>query len=236
MIKKYIKEAIKYRKKYGYNISILNLVRFFPKWKNTLINDRYALKDEIPWITFSAIDYCDQIIDKSMRVFEYGSGGSTLYFADRVKHLISVEHDKYWHSKVQRIVNKRKIGNIELILREPQITSDASLKNMPLLELYRSNNEKYNDKIFDKYASEIDRFPDFNFDLIFVDGRARKACIHHAAKKVKKGGMLILDNSEREEYFSAIELLNIEEWARRDFYGPGPYNKYFWQTSVWIRR
>ena len=34
------------------------------------------------------------------RLFEYGSGGSTLWWASRVKEIFSVEHDKYWFQKV----------------------------------------------------------------------------------------------------------------------------------------
>ncbi len=31
-----------------------------------------------------------------MRVFEYGAGYSTLYFADRVETIVSIEHAETW--------------------------------------------------------------------------------------------------------------------------------------------
>jgi hypothetical protein len=37
-----------------------------------------------------------------MKVFEFGSGNSTLFFAGRVNFIESVEHDKNWHEKVSR--------------------------------------------------------------------------------------------------------------------------------------
>ena len=48
----------------------------------------------IPWITYPAIHFLDGRLSKEMKVFEFGSGNSTIYFANRVKSVISVEHDK----------------------------------------------------------------------------------------------------------------------------------------------
>lgn len=79
----------------------------------------------------------------------------------------------------------------------------------------------------------IDAFPDRSFDLIFVDGRARSSCIFHARNKVKPGRFLMLDNSERNYYSFGKELLI--DWERKDFFGPGPYGRYFWQTTIWRR-
>src|SRR5690606_34829880 len=48
----------------------------------------------IPWFTYSFIDFLEGRLNKNLSIFEYGSGNSTRYFAERVRHISSLEHDK----------------------------------------------------------------------------------------------------------------------------------------------
>ena len=54
----------------------------------------------LPWVTYPFIDFIEDRLDTTMKVFEYGSGNSTLWYADRVAVVIAVEHDKFWYDKV----------------------------------------------------------------------------------------------------------------------------------------
>ena len=63
-----------------------------------------AQGNPIPWITYPAIEFLDKRINKQLSVFEYGCGNSTLWWASRVKEVISVEHDKRWYEKFAPIV------------------------------------------------------------------------------------------------------------------------------------
>ncbi len=58
------------------------------------INER---GEPIPWITYSAVYFLETRVKKSMRVYEYGSGGSTLWWAKKAKDVTSCEHDQEWH-------------------------------------------------------------------------------------------------------------------------------------------
>lgn len=42
------------------------------------------------------IHLLDDRLHSGLRLFEYGSGGSTAFFADRVGSVVSVEHDQRW--------------------------------------------------------------------------------------------------------------------------------------------
>ena len=64
------------------------------------------------------------------------------------------------------------------------------------------------DTSFQDYVNVLDEFPDEHFDFIAVDGRARKSCLLKSLSKLKKGGFLLLDNSERKRYQSAIDQVN----------------------------
>lgn len=78
----------------------------------------------VPWFTYPAIDFLVKRIHPDMTVFEYGCGGSTLWWASRVKKVISVEHDKSWYDKISRHIP----ANVSLIYADLEIDGAYSEK------------------------------------------------------------------------------------------------------------
>lgn len=56
----------------------------------------------MPWYTYSCKDFLEDRITRSMRVFEYGAGMSSLWYGGRVAEVVSVEHDTEWAMTVRR--------------------------------------------------------------------------------------------------------------------------------------
>jgi hypothetical protein len=170
----------------------------------------------------------DHLTWNSFRVFEWGSGGSTIYFSRKAATLVTVEHDEGWYRRVSiALAPQVKKGlMLELILPQPATGSDV---------MYTSSEGVYSGYSFENYCRFIDTYPDDYFDLIFIDGRAREGCFRHALPKIKPGGSVVLDNAERERYSHFAEV--AEGFIRRDFWGPGPYSSSVinWQTSVWTK-
>jgi hypothetical protein len=54
----------------------------------------------IPWITYPAMAFLERRVGDTMEVFEFGSGNSTLWWAERVRHISAVEHDEAWAARV----------------------------------------------------------------------------------------------------------------------------------------
>ncbi len=54
----------------------------------------------IPWFTYPANEYLDNLDLAGKRIFEYGSGNSTLYFSARTGEMIAAEDDAAWKEKV----------------------------------------------------------------------------------------------------------------------------------------
>lgn len=52
--------------------------------------------EPLPWLNYSLIRLLDERLHDGLRVFEYGSGYSTLYFAARTESVTSVEHVAEW--------------------------------------------------------------------------------------------------------------------------------------------
>ena len=70
----------------------------------------------IPWFAYSSIFFLDSRIDKQkkFKVFEYGSGNSTLWFSERVISVTSVEHNEAWYSEFKK--NLEDIDNVDYLL------------------------------------------------------------------------------------------------------------------------
>ena len=67
-------------------------------WINSLIHkkpvNQYSMA--IPWYTYPAIEFIEDKIKRNFNVFEYGSGQSTFWWAERVNFIHSVEHNPIW--------------------------------------------------------------------------------------------------------------------------------------------
>ena len=63
-------------------------------------NGRDTLKLRYPWLAPAASVAIDKFLTSSMDVLEFGSGGSTLFFADRAKSVLSFETLDHWYPEV----------------------------------------------------------------------------------------------------------------------------------------
>jgi hypothetical protein len=88
--------------------------------------------EELPWVTYSFIDFIKERLHKDLSVFEYGSGSSTLFYARRVRRVISVEHDKDWYNKIVH----SSPPNAEMIFTELQRDGEYSKKAASLPEKF----------------------------------------------------------------------------------------------------
>jgi predicted O-methyltransferase YrrM len=123
-------------------------------------------------VSFAAIDFLRDFLKKHMTVFEWGSGGSTIFFAERVSHVVSVESDSSWQSIVQKRLSDLKLDNVTLL-------------PCPL-----------DDKGF---VAAVDGWAP---DLILIDGKeaegsSRYECFQRAERVINPGGAIILDDAWR---------------------------------------
>jgi len=209
----------------GYPLSFLRhplQLRFLVPWLASL--KRADSAPNVPWITFASSRWLERHLGTKYRVFEYGAGGSTKWFAERVSELVSVEHDPAWYEKVSEAL--RFFTNTTILLRVPslEVSGSASVRSFTF--------EEHRELDFKDYVDSIHNFPDNYFDLIFIDGRAREACLKAAIPKIKSGGFVVLDNSERERYVSAYTKLGYK--VHKHFFGIGPGLRSMWRTSILI--
>jgi len=193
----------------------------------------FLLDTPSPWLTFDAIDQLRARMKDGLRIFEYGSGGSTLFWLQWRVALCSIEHDPEWYALVKARLPQGASVDYRLVVPEP--SDDRNFGADPAdPHAYVSRDERSRGRTFRRYASQIDEFPDAHFDLVLVDGRARPSCIRHAAPKVKRGGVLVLDNADRDYYVRRVGE-SLRGFRREEHFGVGPREPLTWGTDFYLR-
>lgn len=68
-----------------------------------------------PWMNYGIIAFFKKHLHSEIRVFEYGSGASTFFFAERCKSINSVEHDEDWYQQVGNDISNLENASLRLI-------------------------------------------------------------------------------------------------------------------------
>jgi hypothetical protein len=207
--------------------------KYFFKWKR--LAESNSVKSKLPWISFPVIDFLEENLKPQSKVFEFGGGGSTLFFLDRVKEVVTVEHNKEWFDILSSNINDKSKWTPLFI--EPVINLNFNSLQFANPDAYFSSDKDYVNMDFKSYACSIDNYEDGYFDFVLVDGRVRPSCMKHSISKIKKGGYLILDNSDRAyylEYFLIHDSALFEEII--NYSGPTPFCTWFNRTSIWKKK
>ena len=166
-------------------------------WLRSLLSI-YDLRDlleyDVPWWTFEASDRVAGFLAArpDARVFEWGSGASTVWLSRRAGSVTSVEHDGSWAGIVRPVLPDNAVVRVV----EPVPVTAAAV---PVL----SEKPGFEGLDFRDYVDALDE-TEGTFDLVVVDGRARNACFHRAVWRLAPDGVLVFDNVDRERYRSAI--------------------------------
>ena len=187
----------------------------------TKVYDSLALSTlDVPWWTYRAIDVVQAWLagrPRPIRVFEYGTGASTLWLADKVDEIYTVEHHRGFAEMMEPVLAKKPTVTL---LRVPAVRSDA-----PRITSSKPGHEGLD---FYDYVHAIDGI-EGDFDLIVVDGRAREACLTAAIPRLAPGGVIVYDNSLRGRYAKAIAASGLSERRLRGLTPTLPYPD---QTSL----
>ncbi len=168
--------------------------------------------DPVPWYTYPAIDQLAKWDFSDCEVFEYGCGNSTRWWAQRAKSVVSLESSQSWYEKI-----------LDMKVLPENVT--------PLLVSVEKSDSA---AAFHKYASAINDFD--QFDVIVIDGemehRTRYICAELALKHLKKGGLIIFDNSDWHP--DGCRLLRDAGFFEIDYCGNGPLNTHSETTSLFF--
>ncbi len=227
-------QALRYAKNWSH---FKQMTAWFPQWKAALQPGRNSVADESAWITFDALQYLDGWLKPAHRVFEYGGGGSTLFFGKRAGFVATVENDGEWFRVLTEKIKEKGYQHWEGFFIPGEPVTDGSLPRPADPNAFRSGGQPFKNLYFEKYAKAITRYEPASFDLILVDGRARPSCIQQALPYLKPGGLLVVDNADRAYYTEAFhDILARDFNTVMNHYGPIPYISYFIITMIFEKK
>lgn len=171
----------------GNFVGLAHLIRHAPPAIMTgLLRLSVDYRPQLPWISYSAIQVLEKFLTKSSRVLEFGSGMSTLWYAKHASEVCSVVDFKPWFNKVSDLIVRKGINNINY---QFAVGVDT----------------------YSRYHGDDDD----GFDLIMIDGSHRSACVAQASKLLKPGGILYLDNSDKDSTPRGGDMRLAEKFALR---------------------
>lgn len=198
------------------------------RWIQTVGSPRLGdieLNAVYPWFAFQSIRYIEKLLRPDMKIIEYGGGYSTLWWASRVSEVTTVERSKEWSKEIKLSLRKHDLKNVELRTFDKfPNTSEGELE---------LNYESLRPLVDEYISSPLE--PKHSCDVLIVDDVFRNAVVEGGLQFLKPGGLLILDDSERERHKPVMESMIRGGWSSAHFFGAVPYHFHEKQTTIWFK-
>lgn len=185
-------------------------LRHLPCW------GRSPIDLELPWFSYGAIDFLRNAVRPAHTVFEFGSGGSSVFLARLARNVRSVENDPAWHQVVFARAAKLGLANLHC---ELHAFGDEDAARYSELPYFRALEGHQYDVIV------IDGFCGFTTGLY---GALRPHCFRLALAAILPGGMIVVD-----DYWMYPEFAALAPQAKLTvFEGTGPCRYGVTSTAV----
>lgn len=149
--------------------------------------------EPIPWYTYPCIDFLKYRSYENKDVLEFGGGQSTIWWANRAKHVVTLEGDREWYDKIKNMMP----DNVDL-------------------HYVSMNNKNIN---VSQVKKVLDAKQYLAYDVIVIDGLFRYEMIEIALTLMKDDGMIICDNAEGFGFHEGFKESGLN---RVDFFGNAP--------------
>lgn len=147
----------------------------------------------LPWYTYPCIEFlaARSFTDKS--VLEFGGGHSTMWWAARAKHVVTIDDNAHWYDRLKR-----------------QVPANVDLHHITFSTV-------------GAWVADVERavrsVGATTFDVIIIDGHHRSQTVAIARRYLTADGMIICDDSEGHGVFAALQHSGLN---RVDFFGYAP--------------
>jgi hypothetical protein len=175
-----------FNEKYGHHLSV--------KLKSS-VNEK---NESLPWFTYPAIEFLDQLNLTQADIFEWGSGNSSKYFSKKCKSIISIEHDLNWYE-----IQKNDLKNNQQLIHV-----DKSLYDKVISE----KNKEYDIIIIDGILRGLCLQSAFNF--IKLDGMI----IYDNSDRDPQNCLILREKGFTQIDFSGFGPINDYTWTTSIFF------------------
>jgi hypothetical protein len=165
-----------------------------------LPNEHTPLSLGMPWWSFGAVDAVKDFIRPDMEVFEFGSGGSSIFLAPRSRRVTCVEDSEIWSDLVRKEAEVQGLKNLDVLTRPYDFGRAEQFGDSDYLRAICGS----------------------LYDIIVVDGQeesvqVRPECFWTAEDYIKPGGVIVVDDSWRYPQLKAMN--KAKRW--NDYKGVG---------------
>ena len=166
-----------------------------PYFSSNLRPSRHSPLDQnLPWWSFAAIEEADRLFP-GKRIFEWGSGGSTLRYSKMGATITAIEDDKRWLTLVQ------------LALEEAGVDKSVVLNFVPF---------DFDYPVDFSSSDYLKQLGNEFWDVVIIDGqdktfRERIACFRQAEKFAHPDSIILVDDFWRyEELLDSNSAKNVK--------------------------
>lgn len=164
--------------------------------------------EPVPWMNYTVVNLLSERLNKTISVFEYGSGYSTIFYSNKARKVVSVEYDKNWESRVRE--DTKNLDNTRIIFRP--------LDKKPL----------YCETILEESQKD-------NFDVIVIDGRDRVNCLMHSISIAKEDTVILFDDTHRSRYANAFQIAKENSFKALRLSGLKPNGARMVETTIFYK-
>ena len=171
--------------------------------------------------------------ENKIKIFEWGSGYSTIYYA---KYLLglktifewhSIDNNKLWHNKIKEIIRTKKLDKyVHLYLKEfPPFWEKPGWGKIP------PNIGEFSPK--SKNELEYINFPKATkakFDIVIIDARFRRHCLRTAKDVLTPEGIVVMHDAQKPHYHNGIEDYRYSKFINSGIWYPFQENP----NRMWI--
>jgi predicted O-methyltransferase YrrM len=145
---------------------------------------------------------------RRLKVFEWGSGLSTLYYAQYLRRRgvdfewHSIDNNRSWHKKVQQFVDEVKLQShvvLHFVEFAPFWEKSGWGPVPPPCGRFAPSSE--NERQYVDYPRRLGD----KFDVVIVDARFRRRCLQTAQEVLQPEGLVILHDAQKKQYHDGLE-------------------------------
>jgi hypothetical protein len=153
---------------------------------------------EKPNMSDMEMEVISKYINSDTLMLEFGTGFSTLHFARKCKHIVSVEHVLSWHVRIALMTQILQMRNISALFAAPTLDD--------IIDDYQNDKERYapyinilNGDIKTLDIPEKTVLKDMKFDVVSIDGAARSECAIAILPNLREDSVVMISDFWREQ-------------------------------------
>jgi len=202
--------AIKYLDSLSWEKTTIRGNDFFGEEKEAIVYRRPSKHfGDIPYLARNTLNFLESVVKKTDHILEFGSGGSTIWFAQHASSVVSFEHSLNWHKAIKKRLRELNLINVDLRF-EPQY----------LWKGYSDGDEMFDFILVDSTVN-------------FASYESRILCVKTSYLFLKPEGWLLLDDSRMDSCKKAVEFMRKLGWKTKaiDDTGPKLQNAQAWKKE-----